>query len=213
MGAFLLLLVPGRPALLLLAQGQTSAAFTVCRHWLAARRLWPARLAGGGTLGGAVALRRQRAHGVQRSRPALFAGRVGGSGTHRAGGALPAPGAVVGAGACLPGQLSGVDACGPLAWRQLPRLADGEVIVVATPVRARPSRASRAVNPRVRISRIISGSRYEISKSYTVVYTRAFSSLLRGFLRGAVNCYVRFRTHNRGGDWISRNRAYNPVNA
>src|SRR5438034_284929 len=110
---------------------------------------------------------------------------------------MPAPRTLAGAGACLPGQLSGVDACGPLARRQLPRLADDAVIVSTTALQATASQGTRlelqtpvsalsALDagrplascqlPRhangdifVRISRIISGSRFEISKSDTGV--------------------------------------------
>src|SRR5256885_9530611 len=56
---------------------------------------------------------------------------------------MPAPGAVAGAGACLPGQLSGVDACGPLARRQLPRLADDAVIVSTTAPHANANQGAR----------------------------------------------------------------------
>src|SRR5262245_42782828 len=71
--------------------------------------------------------------------------------------------------------------------------------------------ASKTVNRRIGFREIISGSRLETSKSDTLVYARAFSSLLCGFLSGVVNHYVCFELFDRGGAWISRNRADNLV--
>src|SRR5947209_17598743 len=82
-------------------------------HRLAGWGLWLARPAGSGAVVGAVAICGHRAHGVYRRGATAPAGSAGWPWPRPTGGAVSLPGAVAGAGACLPGQLPGVDGSGP----------------------------------------------------------------------------------------------------